>query len=157
MKIHLDFAEWLFLLLAVIMAAIFAGLAWNFYQTFVRADSHAEMVVNSRTMRKENGRVTGKQAREGQRYIEFTYTDGKQSYNGVTPVSDREFNRIGIGDRISIFYDIDQPERWAKPSYKDWGFWVISGSHILSALVALAFTIFFFYLFYRLVRTPLPE
>jgi hypothetical protein len=157
MKIHLDFAEWVFLLLALVMVAVFAGLAWNFYQTFVGADSRAEVVVNSRTLRRENGQVIRKQTREGQRYIEFTYTDGKQSYSGILSVSEQEFNRTGIGDQIQIFYDIDQPAQWSLPSDRDLGFSVIVGLYIFSLLVVLAFAIMFFYQFYRLVRTPQPE
>jgi Protein of unknown function (DUF3592) len=157
MKIRLDFAEWMFLLLAVITVVVLAGLVWNFYHTFVSSESHAEIVVNARTLRKENGQVIRKQTREGQRYIEFTYTDGKQFYNGALAVSEQEFNRTGVGDRIPIFYDIDQPEKWSLPSYKDWGFLVVAGVHIFSILLVLAFAIAFFYLFFRLVRTPLPE
>lgn len=157
MKIRLDFVDWVFLLLAAGMVLTLAGLVWNFYRTFVSADSHTEIVVNARTLRKENGQVIRKQTREGQRYIEFTYTDGKQSYNGILPVSEQEFNRTSVGDRIPIFYDIDQPEQWSLPSYKDRGFLVIAGTHIFSILLVLAFAIAFSYLFYRSVRTPLTE
>src|SRR5262245_326667 len=157
MKIQLDFAEWIFLLLAMIMVFAFAGLAWNFYRTFVSVDNRAEIVVNSRTMRKENGRVINKQTREGRRYIEFTYTDGKRSYNGALPVSEEEFDRTNIRDRVPIFYDIDQPEQWSLPSSKDSGFLVMVGIHVFSMLVVLASAIIFFYLFYRSMRTPPPE
>jgi lipopolysaccharide export LptBFGC system permease protein LptF len=157
MRIQLGFAEWIFLLLAVVTAMVFAGLAWNFYRTFVSADSKAEIVVNSRTLRRENAQVISKQTRERQRYIEFTYTDGKRSYNGVLPVSEQEFDRTRVGDRVPIFYDIDQPEHWTLPSYKDWGFSATAGTYIFSMLLALAFAIVFFYLFYRSMRTPLPE
>src|SRR5262249_36356033 len=157
MRIQLGFAEWVFLVLAVVTAVVFAGLAWNFYRTFLSADSHAEIVVNSRTLRKENGQVISKQTRERQRYIEFTYTDGKRSYKGIIPVSEKEF-KWNIGrDRDQIFYDIDQPENWSLPSYKDWGFLATAGIHIFPMLLALAFAVVFFYLFYRSMRTPLPE
>ncbi len=157
MKIRMDFADWVFLLLAAGMAITFAGIVWNFYRTFVSADSHAEIVVNSRTLRKENGQVIRKQTRDGRRYIEFTYTDGKQSYNGVLPVSEQEFHRTSVGDRIPIFYDVDQPERWSLPSYKDRGFLVIAGVHIVIMLIVLAFAALFLRLFYKSFRTPLSE
>src|SRR5262245_52860049 len=157
MRIQLGFAEWMFLLLAVVTAVVFAGLAWDFFRTFVSADSHAEIVVNSRTLRKENGQVINKQTREGRRYIEFTYTDGKRSYNGALPVSEEEFDRTNIRDRVPIFYDIDQPEQWSLPSSKDSGFLVMVGIHVFSMLVVLASAIIFFYLFYRSMRTPPPE
>jgi hypothetical protein len=157
MKISLNFVIWMFLLLAMMMVIIFAGLAWNFYQTFVSADSHAEIVVNSRTLRKENGQVISKQTKEGKRYIEFTYMDGKQSYNGALPVSEQEFDRTSIGGRIPIYYDVDQPQQWSLQSYKDVGFLVMVGIHIFSMLVVLAFTIFLFYILYTWMRTPLPE
>jgi hypothetical protein len=157
MKIKLDFAEWMFLLLAMSMAIAFAGLAWNFYQIFVSADSNAEIVVNSRTLRKGNGQVISKQIKEGQRYIEFTYTDGRRSYNGALPVSEREFDRTVIGDRIPIFYDVYQPEQWSLPSYKDVGFGVLVGLHVLPMLLVLATAIILFYVFYRLTKIPTPE
>jgi hypothetical protein len=89
------------------------SFASMFYKTYISHTGDIGFIDElHQPYRKGQGTVSEKEYTDRAYRLIFTYPDGDNSFHGVMTVSEKEFNRTQIGDKIPIFYGIVSPERW---------------------------------------------
>ena len=125
------------------LAALFA---WFFYSIFISATSRFGFIDSDQQSYQKNcGTITAKEMNEEEYALIFTYPEETNIYQGRLVVSEREYSREQIGDKIPIFYGIQNPARWL-PIRSGKVFW---GGVVLIIAILVCFLIGATY-FYRL-------
>jgi hypothetical protein len=96
---------------------VFCGIAglliWFFYSVYFNARSRIGFIDSDQmSYVKGSGTVVAKQITQGWRELKFTYPEEGNAYQGVLQVSQEEFDRAKIGDKIPIFYGSHSPRLW---------------------------------------------
>jgi hypothetical protein len=97
----------------LIFWGIAALLVWAFYSMSSGAKGGAGFIDSDRVAyRKGVGVIVEKQATQAQYELKFTYPEESNSYNGSLIVSQKEFDKAQVGDKIPIYYGIHLPHLW---------------------------------------------
>src|SRR5262245_41408937 len=102
---------------SIIPGIVFWGIAglltWFFYSVYIDPSSRVGFIDSDQTSYvKGSGTVVEKRLTQWGRELRITYTEEGNSFRGVLLVSQEEFDRAQIGDKIPIFYGIHYPQRW---------------------------------------------
>jgi hypothetical protein len=101
----------------LIRGIVFLGIAglltWFFYSVYIDPNSRVGFIDSDQTSYvKGNGAVVEKRVTQAGREVRFTYPEEGNAYQGGLFVSQEEFDRAQIGDKIPIFYGIHYPQLW---------------------------------------------
>jgi hypothetical protein len=97
----------------IFLLGIAGLLVWFFYSVYINARSRIGFIDSDRmSYIKGSGTVVEKQITNGGRELKFTYPEDGSSFQGILLVSEEEFDRAKIGDKIPIFYGIHAPHLW---------------------------------------------
>jgi hypothetical protein len=97
----------------VVFWGIAGFLTWFFYSVYIDPNSRVGFIDSDQTSYvKGSGTVVEKRATQGGGELRFTYPEEGNAFQGVLFVSQEEFDRTQIGDKIPIFYGIHSPQLW---------------------------------------------
>jgi hypothetical protein len=97
----------------IVFLGIAGLLTWFFYSVYIDPNSRVGFIDSDQTSYvKGNGVVVEKRVTQAGRELRFTYPEDGNAYQGGLIVSQEEFDRAQIGDKIPIFYGIHYPQRW---------------------------------------------
>ncbi len=97
----------------IVCLAIAGTLAWFLYSVYINPDSKIGYIDSDQiAYRKSHGTIVEKQITQNGRELTFTYPEGDNTFRGVLTVSQDEFDRTQIGDKIPIFYGLYLPHLW---------------------------------------------
>jgi hypothetical protein len=101
------------LIKGVVFWGIAAVLVWFFYSVYINARSRIGFIDSDQmSYIKGSGTVVEKQITPGGRELKFTYPEDANAFHGALLVSQEDFDKAKIGDRIPIFYGIHAPHLW---------------------------------------------
>ncbi len=83
--------------------------------------------------RKTNGTVIAKEIRAGKPVLVFSYPEGTNTSQGIQEVSERQFDKTKVGDKLAIFYAIYAQSKWL-PVWSGKIFW---GGIILAVVASI--------------------
>jgi hypothetical protein len=129
-------------MIELLVVLFFWGFSWlfasMFYEVYISHTGNVGFIDEyHQPYRKGQGTVSEKEYADGAHRLIFTYPDGDNSFRGVMTVSEKEFIRMQIGDKIPIFYGIMNPERWLPITRGK----VASGGVVLIILATITFLI----------------
>jgi hypothetical protein len=101
------------LIKGVVFWGIAGVLVWFFYSVYINARSRIGFIDSDQmSYVKGSGTVVEKQITPGGRGLKFTYPEDANAFQGVLLVSQEDFDKATIGDKIPIFYGIHSPHLW---------------------------------------------
>jgi energy-coupling factor transporter transmembrane protein EcfT len=126
------------LLFGLLFLAIAGLFAWIFYSYFVSTTSKvAFMDEYDRLYIKDHGVIINKEIKDGTYNFVFTYPENQNSYRSVMKVTEREYGQSNLGDKVSIFYNPADPEKWLQPKIgkMGWGGFALIISFTITFLI----------------------
>jgi hypothetical protein len=117
----------------------------DFYSIYIDTTSKTGFVDSDKVAyRKGIATVVEKRVNQANYELRFTYPEEGRSFQGILSISQAEFERAQVGDKIPIFYGIHFPRRWLP---------IKSGKifYISIVVISVAAVLFLIgtYLFYR--------
>jgi hypothetical protein len=101
----------------LIPGIVFWGIAglltWFLYSVYIDPNSRVGFIDSDQVSYvKGSGTVVEKRVTPGGRELRFTYPEASNAFQGVLFISQEEFDRAQIGDKLPIFYGIHSPQLW---------------------------------------------
>jgi hypothetical protein len=135
----------IYLIAGLVFWGVAGLLTWFFYSIYIDTTSKTGFVDSDKVAyRKGIATVVEKRVNQANYELRFTYPEEGKSFQGILSISQAEFERAQVGDKIPIFYGIHFPRRWLP---------IKSGKvfYISIVVISVAAVLFLIgtYLFYR--------